>query len=140
MTANYQAYVAQKAAQAALDARTAATEAANALTAQQQAYVAPAPVVAPSGSCATWIAEAGITDVADAMIVINRESGCRVNAANPSGAYGIPQALPGSKMASAGADWQTNPVTQLIWMQGYVISRYGSWAGAVAQENNYGWY
>ena len=49
-----------------------------------------------------------------------RESGWRWNAANASGAYGIPQALPGSKMASAGADWQTNPATQINWGLGYI--------------------
>ena len=49
------------------------------------------------------------------------ESGWRVNADNPSSsAYGIPQALPGSKMASAGADWATNPVTQIRWGLGYI--------------------
>ncbi len=47
-----------------------------------------------------------------------------------SGAYGICQALPGSKMASAGADWATNPVTQLKWCNGYAVGRFGSWAGA----------
>jgi uncharacterized protein YabE (DUF348 family) len=47
-----------------------------------------------------------------------------------SGAYGICQALPGSKMASAGADWATNPVTQLRWCSGYAKSKFGSWAGA----------
>ncbi len=47
-----------------------------------------------------------------------------------SGAYGICQALPGSKMASAGADWATNPVTQLKWCNGYAVGRYGSWANA----------
>ncbi|MCA9324521.1 DUF348 domain-containing protein [Candidatus Saccharibacteria bacterium] len=47
-----------------------------------------------------------------------------------SGAYGICQALPGSKMASAGADWRTNPVTQLRWCDGYAVGRFGSWAGA----------
>ena len=47
-----------------------------------------------------------------------------------SGAYGICQALPGSKMASAGDDWQTNPVTQLKWCNGYAKGRYGGWAGA----------
>jgi uncharacterized protein YabE (DUF348 family) len=47
-----------------------------------------------------------------------------------SGAYGICQALPGSKMATAGADWATNPVTQLRWCSGYATGRYGSWAGA----------
>ncbi len=47
-----------------------------------------------------------------------------------SGAYGLCQALPGSKMASAGADWQTNPVTQLKWCNGYAVARFGSWGGA----------
>ncbi len=47
-----------------------------------------------------------------------------------SGAYGIPQALPGSKMASAGADWRTNGKTQIKWMVGYVNGRYGSACGA----------
>jgi uncharacterized protein YabE (DUF348 family) len=47
-----------------------------------------------------------------------------------SGAYGICQALPGSKMASAGSDWRTNPVTQLRWCDGYATGRYGSWSGA----------
>lgn len=47
-----------------------------------------------------------------------------------SGAYGICQALPGSKMASAGADWATNPVTQLRWCSGYASSKFGGWAGA----------
>jgi len=49
-----------------------------------------------------------------------------------SGAYGIPQALPGSKMASAGADWRTNGKTQIRWMVGYVDSRYGSACSAWA--------
>jgi uncharacterized protein YabE (DUF348 family) len=56
----------------------------------------------------------------------NRESGWRVNAANPSGAYGIPQALPGSKMASAGPDWQTDATTQIKWGLGYIKERYHS--------------
>jgi uncharacterized protein YabE (DUF348 family) len=55
-----------------------------------------------------------------------RESGWRVNAANPSGAYGIPQALPGSKMSSVGADWQTNATTQIKWGLGYIAERYNS--------------
>ena len=54
-----------------------------------------------------------------------RESGWVYNAENPSGAYGIPQALPGSKMASAGSDWQTNPATQIRWGLGYIKSTYG---------------
>lgn len=47
-----------------------------------------------------------------------------------SGAYGICQALPGRKMASAGADWQTNTLTQLKWCNGYALARYGSWENA----------
>ena len=70
-----------------------------------------------------------------------RESGWRVNAANTSsGAYGIPQALPGSKMASAGADWQTNPATQIAWGLGYVAGRYGTPCGAWASFQAKGWY
>jgi len=70
----------------------------------------------------------------------NRESGWRVNAANPSGAYGIPQALPGSKMASAGADWQTNPATQITWGLGYITGRYGTPCGAWNSFQSQGWY
>src|SRR5262249_51799673 len=50
----------------------------------------------------------------------NRESGWRYDAENASGAFGIPQALPGSKMSTAGADWQTNPATQIKWGLGYI--------------------
>ena len=57
----------------------------------------------------------------------NKESGWRVNAYNASsGAYGIPQSLPGNKMASAGADWETNPATQIAWGLGYIGGRYGT--------------
>lgn len=71
----------------------------------------------------------------------DHESGWRVNAYNPSGAYGIPQALPGSKMASAGADWQTNPATQITWGLNYIAERYGTPCGAWYQwQANGGWY
>ena len=71
----------------------------------------------------------------------NRESGWRVNAANrSSGAYGIPQALPGSKMASVGADWQTNPATQITWGLGYITGRYGTPCGAWGHSQSSGWY
>ncbi|MCO5986958.1 lytic transglycosylase domain-containing protein [Actinoallomurus spadix] len=70
----------------------------------------------------------------------NRESGWRVHAANPSGAYGIPQALPGSKMASAGPDWQNNATTQIKWGLGYIKSRYGKPCGAWAHSQSTGWY
>ena len=70
----------------------------------------------------------------------NKESGWRVNAANGSGAYGIPQALPGSKMASAGADWETNPATQIAWGMGYIAGRYGTPCGAWDHSESVGWY
>lgn len=70
----------------------------------------------------------------------DRESGWSVYASNPSGAYGIPQALPGSKMASAGADWQTNPATQIRWGLGYIKSMYVTPCGAWAHEESSGWY
>jgi len=69
-----------------------------------------------------------------------RESGWRWNAANASGAYGIPQALPGSKMASAGADWQTNPATQIKWGLGYIQSVYGTPCSAWSFWQAHGWY
>ncbi|WP_243695177.1 lytic transglycosylase domain-containing protein [Agromyces protaetiae] len=70
-----------------------------------------------------------------------KESGWRVNAYNAgSGAYGIPQALPGSKMASAGADWETSAATQIEWGLGYVQGRYGSPCGAWAHSQDSGWY
>ncbi len=70
----------------------------------------------------------------------SQESGWRYNAENPSGAYGIPQALPGSKMATAGADWLTNPATQIKWGLGYIKSDYGTPCNAWAHEQTYGYY
>jgi hypothetical protein len=70
----------------------------------------------------------------------NRESGWRVNAENASGAYGIPQALPGSKMATAGSDWATNPATQIKWGLGYIKGRYGTPCGAWGFWEGHGWY
>jgi hypothetical protein len=69
------------------------------------------------------------------------ESGWRVDADNPtSSAYGIPQALPGSKMASAGPDWETNPATQIKWGLGYIRDSYGSPCGALAFKESHNWY
>lgn len=71
----------------------------------------------------------------------NRESGWRWSAENPSsGAYGIPQSLPGSKMASAGADWRTNASTQIRWGLGYIAGRYRTPCGAWAHSEQTGWY
>jgi hypothetical protein len=70
----------------------------------------------------------------------NQESGWRWNAQNASGAYGIPQALPADKMASAGSDWQTNPTTQISWGLGYIKGTYGSPCNAWGHEQAFGWY
>jgi hypothetical protein len=72
--------------------------------------------------------------------IFSRESGWRYNAYNASGAYGIPQALPGSKMAMFGADWQTNPATQIKWGIWYMKNRYGSPCNAWAFWQANGWY
>lgn len=66
----------------------------------------------------------------------DRQSGWRRNATNPlSGAYGIPQALPGNKMRSAGADWMTNSATQVKWGLGYIKNRYRTPNNAWAKWN-----
>ncbi|TMR96734.1 lytic transglycosylase domain-containing protein [Nonomuraea basaltis] len=70
-----------------------------------------------------------------------RESGWNHRAANgSSGAYGIPQALPGRKMASSGRDWRTNPRTQIKWGLGYIKQRYGSPCRAWAHFQSHRWY
>lgn len=70
-----------------------------------------------------------------------RESRWRVTAVNThSGAYGIPQALPGSRMAKAGADWRTNPATQIQWGLTYISERYGTPCAAWSHSRRYSWY
>ncbi|WP_231482721.1 lytic transglycosylase domain-containing protein [Nocardioides sp. URHA0020] len=70
-----------------------------------------------------------------------RESGWNPAAHNASsGAHGIPQALPGSKMASAGPDWEHNAATQITWGLGYIQDRYGSPCGAWGHSESHGWY
>lgn len=78
----------------------------------------------------------------DCLVALwNKESGWRVNAYNASsGAYGIPQALPGSKMGSAGADWETNAGTQIEWGLGYISGRYDTPCGAWGHSESVGWY
>lgn len=85
------------------------------------------------GDKAEVMAQAGIsqTDFYFVDQIIRKESNWGVTAQNAySGAYGLCQALPGSKMAPAGSDWQTNPITQLRWCSSYAEQRYGSWANA----------
>ncbi|GAA2209840.1 hypothetical protein GCM10009850_052990 [Nonomuraea monospora] len=71
----------------------------------------------------------------------HKESGWNERAMNRySGAYGIPQSLPGSKMASAGSDWQTNAATQIKWGLGYIKGRYGTPCAAWGHSQSVGWY
>ena len=73
--------------------------------------------------------------------IIMRESMWNIHATNPSsGAYGIPQALPGSKMATVASDWRTNPATQIIWGVRYMDTRYGSPCSAWSFKRAHGWY
>ncbi|WP_031080417.1 transglycosylase SLT domain-containing protein [Streptomyces sp. NRRL S-118] len=73
--------------------------------------------------------------------IVEHESGWNPSATNASsGAYGLVQALPGSKMASAGADWKTNPATQIEWGLDYMNDRYGSPCGAWKFWQSNGWY
>jgi hypothetical protein len=115
-------------------------------------HSAPKPVTAPnapvpSPGSAQAIAQAmlaaqGMGDDQFSCLVSlwNRESHWNVTAENPDGAYGIPQALPGSKMGSAGPDWQTNATTQITWGLRYIDGRYGNPCGAWAHSQATGWY
>ena len=101
------------------------------------------PNSAPAGDHKHWLKQAGIPEswFNGLNSIIQQESGWRVNATNPSsGAYGIPQSLPGNKMASAGSDWRTNPITQLKWMYSYIKERYGSLQNALSFRAAHGWY
>lgn len=91
------------------------------------------PAFNPSGSKADWMRAAGISDADFGYVdyIISHESGWNYHAVNrSSGAYGLPQSLPAGKLASAGADWRDNPVTQLRWANNYAVGRYGSWEAA----------
>lgn len=101
------------------------------------AKVSAAELPATSGTCSEWIAAAGITDIANAVELIKRESGCRPSATNPSsGACGVAQELPCGKSGCA----RTDGACQVRWMNSYVIGRYGSWAAAVSFHNANNWY
>jgi len=100
----------------------------------------------PAGTAQTFAAKAvakrgwAPSEFSCLVSLWNRESGWNTHAANPSGAYGIPQALPGSKMATAGGDWQNSYETQITWGLGYISGSYGSPCGAWGHSNAYGWY
>jgi hypothetical protein len=138
---------AKKAAAARIaDAQSSAVPAAQPVTAAQPS---PSPTVAPPAASGSpqQIAEAMLGSFGWSSSQVScldplwaHESGWSVTAANPDGAYGIPQALPGSKMASAGPDWQTDAATQIRWGLEYIQATYGSPCGAWAHEQATGWY
>ncbi|MFF0598507.1 aggregation-promoting factor C-terminal-like domain-containing protein [Streptomyces antibioticus] len=105
---------------------------------------APAHAASSSASSAQAIAHKMIPDAAQYKAfsnIVSHESGWNVKATNSSsGAYGLVQALPASKMASAGSDWKTNPATQIKWGLDYMNSRYGSPVAAWNFWQSHGWY
>ncbi|MGI5375045.1 transglycosylase SLT domain-containing protein [Streptomyces sp. CA-251387] len=105
---------------------------------------APAQAATTSSSSAQTIAKKMISDSAQYQCfsnIVDHESDWNVNATNASsGAYGLVQALPGNKMASAGSDWKTNPATQIKWGLDYMKDRYGSPCGAWSFWQANGWY
>lgn len=96
---------------------------------------------APSGSARDIARSIFGSQFSCADSLIAKESGWNVSATNPSsGSYGLPQALPAEKLASAGSDWRTNPETQLKWFRSYVDSRYGGVCGAWSFWKSNHWY
>ncbi|HSP76667.1 MAG TPA: hypothetical protein VLO31_10695 [Cryobacterium sp.] len=136
---------AQAAAQAEAKAAAAAADAARA-----PAAPAPSPSVAGGNSPAEAKATAramasstygwGDSEFSCLVQLWTKESGWSYTAYNPSGATGIPQALPGSKMATAGSDWATNATTQISWGLGYIKAGYGTPCGAWAHSVDNNWY
>ncbi len=93
-----------------------------------------------SGTCEAWIAAAGITDLASARELIRRESGCNPNAVNrSSGACGVAQELSCGK-SGCSTPPNGDGACQVAWMNKYTLSRYGSWAAAVAFHDRNNWY
>jgi hypothetical protein len=152
-----EAAAAEAAAQAAAE-QAAAEEAAASQARQAQAAPAPsgAPAPAPAAPSAPSNPSGSQAIARDMMSarygwggdqfgclvsLWDKESGWNANAYNASsGATGIPQALPGSKMATAGADWATNPATQIAWGLGYISGSYGTPCAAWAKSEAVGWY
>ncbi len=98
----------------------------------------------PAGSHQDWMRQAGISasDFGYVEFIISHESGWGHTKWNygGSGAYGLCQALPARKMRTAGADYMTNPITQLKWCNGYAVGRYGSWANAYQFWTKHKWW
>ncbi|WUW18900.1 transglycosylase SLT domain-containing protein [Streptomyces sp. NBC_01465] len=123
---------------------SAATAAAKTTTATAASTTSSAGSSSTAGKTPQEIAHQMIPDDAQYQCfnnIVSHESGWDVTATNASsGAYGLVQALPGSKMASAGSDWQTNPATQIKWGLDYMDSTYGSPCGAWSFWQANGWY
>jgi hypothetical protein len=141
------AAAAKAAAEKAAAAKAAAQQQAAQQQAAQQTAVQQPAASAPSGS-PQQIAEQMLSQFGWSSSQFSclqplwaQESGWNIYASNPSsGAYGIPQALPGSKMASAGPDWQSNAATQIRWGLTYIQGTYGSPCAAWSHEQADGWY
>jgi hypothetical protein len=122
------------AAQSVAAAKAAAAISAAKLKAKKASVQLAAPVIAIAGSHADWMRSAGISesDFGYVDYIIDHESGWGVTKSNygGSGAYGLGQALPASKMAKFGSDYLSDPVTQLRWANAYAVGCYGSWANA----------
>jgi hypothetical protein len=120
------------------------TAAVAAATAGMALTAAPAHAAPAQASSAQAIAHKMIPDAAQFNAfskIVSHESGWNPHATNSSsGAYGLVQALPASKMASAGSDWKTNPATQIKWGLDYMNSRYGSPVKAWSFWQANGWY
>ncbi|GAA1363820.1 hypothetical protein GCM10009612_42890 [Streptomyces beijiangensis] len=135
----------QEAAKALDTQASTQASAANASTAATPAAVpASTSSTSTAGKTPQQIAQSMIPDDAQYQCfnnIVTNESGWDVTASNASsGAYGLVQALPGSKMASAGSDWQTNPATQIKWGLDYMDSTYGSPCAAWSFWQANGWY
>ncbi|MEU5401794.1 transglycosylase SLT domain-containing protein [Streptomyces sp. NPDC005963] len=121
-----------------------ATSAAMVMGVAPAASAAPAAPAAAEVVSAKTIAKKMINDEAQFQCfdkIVEHESNWDIDASNPSsGAYGLVQALPGTKMATAGSDWRTNPATQIEWGLDYMKDRYGSACGAWSSWQVQGWY
>lgn len=145
-TVNYTPPVVKKAKVVVTPTTTSTTAASGAAPTTSTTATAPVAGTPDPGSAqaigAQMVAAHGWgTDQFNCLVSLwNKESGWNVYASNPSGAYGIPQALPGSKMSSAGADWQTSAATQITWGLGYIAGHYGTPCGAWAHSEADNWY
>jgi hypothetical protein len=147
MTETTKDAIATTSAAAAEADRVAAEKAAAAAAAAAQAAAAQAAANTPDGARATARSMAASSygwgdDQFQCLDSLwSKESGWRVDASNgSSGATGIPQALPGSKMATAGDDWATNAATQIKWGLGYIAGSYGTPCAAWSHSQSVNWY